>query len=275
MPAKRSPDPGPVIPNLSLPHLLEHQAKHTPDALAILAPGRAPLSYHRLYQHIDEMGRVLRSMGIGRYDRIALVLPNGPEMAVAILAVTTIATCAPMNPAYGAEEVDRCFADLGPRTLITEAGIDSPARRVALARGIPIVELSTALEAEASLFALTGSQAVPSSHESVSPGAWALLLSYPFPGNMRQLRHVLRLAGCTAEDGIIVETDLDLPPFGGRLAEPDHAAAERTAIVKALRAHAGRVTDAARALKLSRATLYRKIKFLKHSGAGGAAQAHI
>jgi transcriptional regulator of acetoin/glycerol metabolism len=97
----------------------------------------------------------------------------------------------------------------------------------------------------------------------ISPGAWALLLSYPFPGNIRQLRHVLRLAGCTAEDGIIVETDLDLPPFGGRLAEPDHTAAERTAIVEALRAHAGRVTDAARALKFSRATLYRKIKFLK------------
>jgi transcriptional regulator of acetoin/glycerol metabolism len=97
----------------------------------------------------------------------------------------------------------------------------------------------------------------------ISPGAWALLLSHPFPGNMRQLRHVLRLAGCTAEEGIIVETDLDLPPFGGRLAEPDCAAAERAAIVEALRAHRGRVTDAARALKLSRATLYRKIKLLK------------
>jgi transcriptional regulator of acetoin/glycerol metabolism len=97
----------------------------------------------------------------------------------------------------------------------------------------------------------------------ILPGAWALLLSYPFPGNMRQLRHVLRLAGCTAEEGIIVETDLDLPPFGGRLAEPDYAAAERAAIVEALRAHGGRVTDAARALKLSRATLYRKIKLLK------------
>jgi transcriptional regulator of acetoin/glycerol metabolism len=97
----------------------------------------------------------------------------------------------------------------------------------------------------------------------ISPGAWALLLSYPFPGNMRQLRHVLRLAGCTAEDGIIVETDLDLPPLGGRLVEPDHAAAERAAIVEALHAHGGRVTDAARALKLSRATLYRKIKLLK------------
>ncbi|QQO23987.1 sigma-54-dependent Fis family transcriptional regulator [Bradyrhizobium diazoefficiens] len=93
--------------------------------------------------------------------------------------------------------------------------------------------------------------------------AWSLLSAYPYPGNMRQLRHVLRLAGCTAENGVISDADLDLPPFGGQAAEPDLASAERTTIIEALRQHGGRVTEAARALKLSRATLYRKIKLLK------------
>jgi sigma-54 dependent transcriptional regulator, acetoin dehydrogenase operon transcriptional activator AcoR len=97
----------------------------------------------------------------------------------------------------------------------------------------------------------------------LSEDAWSQLAAYPFPGNMRQLRHVLRLAGCTAEDGVITDADLDLPPFGARAAEPDLAAAERVTIVEALRKHGGRVTEAARALKLSRATLYRKIKQLK------------
>ncbi|WP_426409334.1 sigma-54-dependent Fis family transcriptional regulator [Bradyrhizobium ganzhouense] len=97
----------------------------------------------------------------------------------------------------------------------------------------------------------------------LSGDAWALLSAYPYPGNMRQLRHVLRLAGCTAEDGLITDADLDLPPFGGRTAETDLAAAERATIIEALRKHGGRVTEAARALKLSRATLYRKIKQLK------------
>jgi len=97
----------------------------------------------------------------------------------------------------------------------------------------------------------------------LSDEAWALLSAYPYPGNMRQLRHVLRLAGCTAEDGVIMDADLDLPPFGGWTAEPDLATAERATIVEALRKHGGRVTEAARALKLSRATLYRKIKQLK------------
>ena len=97
----------------------------------------------------------------------------------------------------------------------------------------------------------------------LSAEAWSLLSAYPYPGNMRQLRHVLRLAGCTAEDGVITDADLDLPPFGGRTAETDLQAAERATIVEALRKHGGRVTEAARALKLSRATVYRKIKQLK------------
>ncbi|WP_375157150.1 sigma-54-dependent Fis family transcriptional regulator [Bradyrhizobium sp. RDT46] len=97
----------------------------------------------------------------------------------------------------------------------------------------------------------------------LSEEAWTQLAAYPFPGNMRQLRHVLRLAGCTAENAVITDADLDLPPFGGTTAEPDLANAERATIVAALRQHGGRVTEAARALKLSRATLYRKIKLMR------------
>jgi transcriptional regulator of acetoin/glycerol metabolism len=95
----------------------------------------------------------------------------------------------------------------------------------------------------------------------ISPEAWGLLLSYPFPGNMRQLRHALRLAACIAEDGIIGKADLDLPPCVGVDAGSDEVD-ERALIVDALRNHGGRVSKAASALKLSRATLYRKVKLL-------------
>jgi transcriptional regulator of acetoin/glycerol metabolism len=97
----------------------------------------------------------------------------------------------------------------------------------------------------------------------ISPDALTMLLAYPFPGNMRQLRHVLRLAGCTAENRVIGAADLDLPPFGGRAAEGDQDAAERAMIIEVLRNHGGRVQEAARTLGLSRATLYRKVKLLK------------
>jgi non-ribosomal peptide synthetase component F len=73
-----------------IPSLLVDYAQRTPDALAILAPGRAPLTYGRLQQHMDDVLQMLHGLGLGRHDRIALVLPNGPEMAVAFLAVAAI-----------------------------------------------------------------------------------------------------------------------------------------------------------------------------------------
>ena len=176
MRAERIVKPRRSAPFSCLPQLLKRQAKRIPDAPAILAPGRAPLTYGQLYQHIDKMGRTLRAMGIGRRDRVVVMLPNGPEMAVAILTVAASAACAPMNPAYRAEELDRYFADLRPRALIIQAGMDSPARRTAHSRDVPVIELATALDAQAGLFTLAGEEEGAPSHESVSPGDVALLL---------------------------------------------------------------------------------------------------
>ena len=167
------------VPFSCLPHLLEHQARHIPDAPAILAPGRGPLTYRRLYQHIEDMGRALRAAGIGRRDRVAVVLPNGPEMPVGLLSVAAGAVCAPVNPALGTEELDRYFADLQPCALIARTKIDQPARRVALSRGIPVIDLSTAPEMDAGLFELTGElKGVRPSEKSdeVNPDDLALLL---------------------------------------------------------------------------------------------------
>jgi acyl-CoA synthetase (AMP-forming)/AMP-acid ligase II len=166
--------PKPSVPFISLPHILEHHAARTPDALAILAPGRAPLTYTRLYQHIDKVGHTLGSMGLGRHDRVAVALPNGPDLAVAVLAVAANATCAPMNPAFGAKELDRYFTDLRPRALITQ--VDSPAHQVALSRGIKVIELSTTVDAEAGVFTLTSKHESAPSRGTVDPSDLALLL---------------------------------------------------------------------------------------------------
>jgi len=176
MSTERSSGPKPPVPCLSLHHLLEHQASRIPDAPAILALGRPPLTYGRLYQHIRETERALRAMGIGRHDRIAVVLPNGPELAVAILSVATSAACAPVNPAFGNEELEEYFANLRPQAVLTQAGIDSPARRAALSRGIRVIELSTASDADAGLFTLTGADGVAHFDEPVSAGHTAVLL---------------------------------------------------------------------------------------------------
>jgi len=176
MPNRNSSHARPCVPFSCLPHLLEHQAIRIPDAPAILAPGRAPLTYGVLHRHLHETEQALRAMGIGRYDRVAVVLPNGPELAVATLAVAATATCAPVNPAYAAEELDKYFADLRPCALITPAGLGSPARRVALARGIRVIELSVLPETAAGLFMLAGEHGTASLDEPVSPDHVGVLL---------------------------------------------------------------------------------------------------
>jgi acyl-CoA synthetase (AMP-forming)/AMP-acid ligase II len=110
-------------------------------APAIGAPGRAVLNRAGLRGQVDELCGALRAMGVGKADRVAMVLPNGPEMAVAFLGVATCAVAAPLNPAYRAEEFDFYLSDLEARILLIEEGLESPARAVAQRRGIAIVDV--------------------------------------------------------------------------------------------------------------------------------------
>jgi acyl-CoA synthetase (AMP-forming)/AMP-acid ligase II len=82
----------------TLPDVVRYWAERTPDAPAILAPGRSPLSYGALLVQIERTVRALNDAGLGRGDRVALALPDGPELAVAILAVAATATAAPLAP---------------------------------------------------------------------------------------------------------------------------------------------------------------------------------
>jgi len=162
------------VPFSSLYDLLRDRARRFPDASAILAPDCAPLRYRRLDRHIDDIGRALRAKGIGRDDRLAVLMPNGPELAVAIVAVAANAACASINPAYSAEELGRYFADLKPRALIVPAGAELPARRVAQAHGVAVFDLAPTAEA-AGLFTLAGTAGEPSA-DPIGPGTIALFL---------------------------------------------------------------------------------------------------
>jgi acyl-CoA synthetase (AMP-forming)/AMP-acid ligase II/thioesterase domain-containing protein len=144
--------------NLCIQLLLQAQAERNHDGIAITAPGRRGLSYSRLLRQINEIVPQLNSMGMGRQDCVALVLPNGPEMAVAFLAVAAGATCAPLNPSYSASEFDSHLSGLKAKALIVQSGIDSPVIGVALDCGIPVIELTPLSDAPAGLFTLWGRQ---------------------------------------------------------------------------------------------------------------------
>ena len=116
-------------------------AKGADSAPAIGTPGRLWLTHAGLRALAARTVRDLNAMGIGRNDRVAMVLPNGPEMAAAFVAIACGATTAPLNPAYRAEEFDFYLSDLNAKALVIQQGMESPARAVAPARNIPIIEL--------------------------------------------------------------------------------------------------------------------------------------
>jgi len=111
------------------------------EAPAIGAPGRSTLSYGQLRALAARTGAALNAVGIGRQDRVAIVLPNGPDMAAAFLCVACAAVTAPLNPAYKPEEFDFYLGDLAARALLVQAGVETPARAAAAARGIPVIEV--------------------------------------------------------------------------------------------------------------------------------------
>ena len=105
------------------------------DATAIAASGAPDLSHRGLHELATRSIAALNAHGLGRGDRIAILLPNGPEMAAAFLAVAAGAETAPLNPAYRADELDFYLADLKVAAVLVKAGEDHAIRQVAKDRG--------------------------------------------------------------------------------------------------------------------------------------------
>jgi len=124
-----------------LADLLAYYGRVAPGRTAILAPGRPSATYGALWARANETVRALRSLGVNRGDRVAVVLPDGPEAAVAIIAVAAGAVCAPLNSRFTADEWQRYFSDLRVSALLTRPDIDSACRSVAQSLGIPVLDL--------------------------------------------------------------------------------------------------------------------------------------
>lgn len=138
----------------SIYNLLETRAKKNPQDIAIVAPRKSALTYSSLLDAVIDVRKKLKSIGIGRNDRVAVALPNGSEMAVAFLGIASCATCAPLNPNYRESEYDFYLSDLDAKALIFQSGVALSAVEVARKKGIPLVELSPVQKAAAGIFQL-------------------------------------------------------------------------------------------------------------------------
>ncbi len=127
---------------------------------------REPLTYAALMEQAERTVATLNRLGAGRGDRVAIVLPNGPEMAVCCYAVACAATSAPLNPVYSRAEFEFFLSDLRPRALITSGEAPTLAAEVARSMGLPVWLLEAETGGPAGAFRLEGGAA----GETVRPG---------------------------------------------------------------------------------------------------------
>ena len=131
----------------------EHAASR-PGAHAILAPGRAPLNFAGLHAQQLYVCEALAGCGINRGDPVAVLLPKGPEMAVACAVLPASATVVPLDPNLSTEEYETLFRRCSARALITPGNLDHGACLAADRAGIFQLELLANPDAPAGTFEL-------------------------------------------------------------------------------------------------------------------------
>jgi len=163
-----------------------------PEASAVASPeGGPPLSYRDLAALAERTVETLNGLGVGRGDRVAIVLQNGPEAATAFVSIAAGATTAPLNPGYRAEEFEFYLSDLHAKAIVVEAGAESPVRGVARELGIPVLELEPHRREGAGSFTLAPPERV--SGRAARPGF----------GDGDDIALVLHTSGTTARPKIV------------------------------------------------------------------------
>ena len=109
------------------------------DGPALVSEDGEVISHATLRKEVDRLAGQLRSAGLGPKDRLAIVLPNGPAMALVMLAAMTVGCAAPLNPKYREDEFRFYLDDLHASALLTLDGASSDAHAAAPEGTIPIV----------------------------------------------------------------------------------------------------------------------------------------
>ena len=184
------------------------------DAPCLLAADAQPLSYAQLRQLQAHVMNTLNAVGIGRGNRVAIVMPNSPMMAASFITFTACTTTAPLNPAYRLDEYDFYMRDLGAQALVVERGSQSPALTVAQRMGLPVIHLDHTPEQGAGSFTLdTGSMPYLDAQQ-------------PGPAEVQDVAMVLHTSGTTSKPKIVPLTQRNITASASNIARTTQFSAQ-------------------------------------------------
>ncbi|XEC94106.1 long-chain fatty acid--CoA ligase [Paenibacillus tarimensis] len=116
--------PEEVPPSLSYPEqnaaqfLLEAAASY-PDRPALHFLGKT-INYRELLNAVHRMGNALKGLGIGKGDRVAVMLPNCPQTVTAYFGTLLLgAVVVQTNPLYVERELEHQLRDSGAKAIVT------------------------------------------------------------------------------------------------------------------------------------------------------------
>lgn len=105
-------------PNLSVFGMLEAAARNHPDAPALAWFGRR-ISYAELLKEVERCSAALAGLGVGKGDRVALIMPNCPQYPIAFYATARLgAVVVGNNPLYTTREMEHQLRDCDPAVVV-------------------------------------------------------------------------------------------------------------------------------------------------------------
>ncbi|MCU1590622.1 MAG: Long-chain-fatty-acid--CoA ligase [Frankiales bacterium] len=106
------------FPRVPLTRLLDDAASSFPTNTALAFLG-SKLSYKQLKDEVDRFATALAGLGVGKGDRVAIVLPNCPQNVITFFAALRLgAVVVEHNPLYTESELRHQLADCGAKVVV-------------------------------------------------------------------------------------------------------------------------------------------------------------
>jgi long-chain acyl-CoA synthetase len=107
-------------------HSLGRASRYYKERTALVVDG-ARLSFQGLHERVKSIAAALTVQGFAAGDRLALLLPNGPEYIELVYACSWLGvTAVPLNARLSAAEIDRVLLDAKPRGLVRHSSLPKP-----------------------------------------------------------------------------------------------------------------------------------------------------
>src|SRR5580692_5305112 len=108
------------------PHSIGRALQYFPQHTALLREGGA-VTFQELDIRVRKIAAALRRRGFLSGERLAFLMPNGPEFIELVYACSLLGVIAvPINTRYAVAEIDRLLEDARPRGLIRHSKLPAP-----------------------------------------------------------------------------------------------------------------------------------------------------